>query len=47
MENAGKRVLDAVNRVLFSKTVSNKFITAQAIVFIILLYCNSFPEFVA
>ena len=42
-----KRVLDAVNLVLFSKTVSNKFITVKDVVFIILLYCNSIPEFVA
>ena len=35
------------NEVLFSKTVCNKFITVQDIVFIILLYCNSIPEFVA
>ena len=47
IENARKRVFDAVNPVLFSKTVSNKFITVQDIVFIILLYCNSIPEFVA
>ena len=39
-KSARKRVLDAVNRVLFSKTVSNKFITRQHVVFIILLYCN-------
>ena len=47
IENARKRVLDAVNLDLFIKTVSNKFITMQDIVFIILLYCNSIPEFVA
>ena len=47
IENAKKRVLDAVNRVLFSKMVSKKFITVQNIVFIILLYCNSTPEFFA
>ena len=47
IENGRKRVFAAVNPVLFSKTVSYKFITVQDIVFIILLYCNSIPEFVA
>ena len=46
-KNERKRFLDSVNLVLFSKTVSNKFITVQDVVFIILLYCNSIPEFVA
>ena len=46
-KNARKLVLDSVNLVLFSKTVSNKFITVQDVVFIILLYCNNIPEFVA
>ena len=47
IETARKRVLDAVNRVLFSKTVSNKFITEHNIVSNMLLRCNSIPEFVA
>ena len=41
------QVVDALNDVLFSKTVRNKFITVQDVVFIIFLYCNSIPEFVA
>ena len=47
IENARKRVLDAVNRVLFSKTVCNKFITVQDVVSNMLLCCNRIPEFVA
>ena len=41
------RILDAVNGVLFSKTVSNKFITVQDVVSSMLLCCKSIPEFVA
>ena len=47
IENARKCVLVAVNLVLFSKTVSNKFTTVQNIVSNILLSCNGIPEFVA
>ena len=46
-KNARKCVLNSVNLVLFSKTVSNKLITVQDVVFIIFLYGNSIPEFVA
>ena len=38
--------MDAVNDVLFSKTVSNKFITLQDVVCNMLLCCNSITEFV-
>ena len=47
IENAKKRDFDSVNGVLFHKTVSNKFITVQNVVFNILLSCYSIPEFVA
>ena len=47
IENTRKRVLNAVNRLLFNKTISNIFITVQNIVPNVLLYCNSIPEFVA
>ena len=41
------RVLDAVNDVLFSKIISNKFTTVHNIVFNMFLCCNSIPKFVA
>ena len=46
IENARKRVLDAVSDVLLSKAISNKFTTVQAVVFIILLYYYSISKFV-
>ena len=47
IKNTKKRVLDAVNRVLFSKIISNKFTTVQDVISNMLLCCNSIPEFVA
>ena len=47
IENAKKRVEDAVNDVLFSKSVSNKFKTVQNVVFNMLISCYSIPEFIA
>ena len=41
------RVLDAVNDVLFSKTISNKFTTVHNIVFNMVLCYKSIHEFVA
>ena len=42
-----KRDFDAVNGVLFHKTVSNRFITVENVVFNILISCQAIPEFVA
>ena len=42
-----KSVLDAVNRVLFGKTIINKFTTVHNIVSNMFLCCNRIPEFVA
>ena len=47
IKNTKKRVLDAVNRVLFSKIITNKFTTVQDVISNMLLCCNSIPEFVA
>ena len=47
IENAKKRVLVAVNVILFNKSVSNKFITVQNVHCSMYLYCYRNPEFVA
>ena len=47
MDNAKKRFEDPVTDVLFSKSVSNKFITVQNVVFNMLLSSYSIPEIVA
>ena len=47
IENAKKRVEVPLTDVLFSKSVSNKFITMQNVVFNMLISCYSIPECVA
>ena len=44
IENAKNRVSDVVNNVLFSKSVSNKFITGQNLVINIFLICRVISE---
>ena len=47
IDNTRIRVLDALNHILFSETVNNKFITMQNVVFNTLLCCNSISQFVS
>ena len=47
VENAKERVEDSVNGASLSKTVSNKFITVENVVFHVLISCYTITEFVA
>ena len=42
-----KRVENSVSDVVFSKSVNNKFITVQKVVYNMLITCSSIPEFIA
>ena len=47
IENERKRVEDPITDNLFSKSVSNKFITVQNVIINMVISCYSIPEFVA